>query len=431
MSLTQRFLGRQTRRTLLKHLGGLAAGAGISAGLGGTALYLSGRAEAMKLEPNPIKHILLLCQENHSFDTYFGFYDRAGRFGVPPNYTQPGGNGRPAVKPYHLTSYTNQDLPHNWEAIHAEWDQGKMDGFVTTDGPESLGYYVRADLPYYYALADAFTLCGNYFCYQLGPTVPNRLALWSGTSGGITNNKVALGSLDWPTIADLLDRHGISWQSYNLATHHAEQLGSPNGFNGLAYFKKWINDPRLYGNEDDYYRALTRGSLPQVSFLITSSEISEHPPKNVRLGEKKVAAVLNALIGSQYWSSSAFILTYDEAGGYFDHIAPPQVDAYGMGLRVPTLVISPWVRRGHVSGQLYEHSSVLKFIERTFGLPTLASINHRFDRETPTTNNEAAAGQPYGPPAPPRDGLEQTGDLYEVFDFSQDPHYYPPLPPAP
>ena len=139
-------------------------------------------------------------------------------------------------------------------------------------------------------------------------------------------------------------------------------------------------------------------------------------------------AAIKSLMQSSAWKSSVFFLTYDEGGGYFDHVAPPQVDAYGMGLRVPTLVISPYAKRGYVSGQLYEHASILKFIERRFGLPTLASVNHQFDSSTPGVNNDAAHGNTSGPPAPPRDGLSAIGDFYEVLDFSQDPNYQPTLP---
>lgn len=137
---------------------------------------------------------------------------------------------------------------------------------------------------------------------------------------------------------------------------------------------------------------------------------------------------IKSLMQSSAWKSSVFFLTYDEGGGYFDHVAPPQVDAYGMGLRVPTLVISPYAKRGYVSGQLYEHASILKFIERRFGLPTLASINHQFDSSTPGANNDAADGKASGPPAPPRDRLSAIGDFYEVLDFAQDPDYQPSLP---
>jgi phospholipase C len=148
------------------------------------------------------------------------------------------------------------------------------------------------------------------------------------------------------------------------------------------------------------------------------------------MGQHKMADVINALVASSSWKSSALFLTYDEGGGLFDHVAPRQVDAYGLGMRVPTLVVSPYARRGYVSGYLYEHSSILKFIERRFGLPALASINHQFDSSTPGTNNDAANGKPKGPPEPPRDGLKEIGDFYEAFDFSQNPGYYPKLPEA-
>ena len=141
-----------------------------------------------------------------------------------------------------------------------------------------------------------------------------------------------------------------------------------------------------------------------------------------------MAKVINALIKSNLWTKSALFVTYDEGGGYFDHVPPPQLDAYGLGMRVPALVISPWAKRGYVSGQLYEHNSLLKFMERRFGLPTLASVNHQFDTATPGLNNDAAQGKAFGPPAPPRDGLSRLGDFYEAFDFTQNPDYYPTLP---
>jgi phospholipase C len=300
-----------------------------------------------------------------------------------------------------------------------------MDGFYTTDGSVALGYYDDSDLSYYYALADAFTLCGNYFCSVLGPTVPNRLALVSGTAGGNTTDTLDVGSVDWPAIVDLLDAHHVSWKCYNLGLG----LGSSGSelFNGLTFFKHWQNDPRLKFKEDDYNDDLQAGTLPQVSFLITEELINEHPPADIQMGQRKMADIIKALMASSLWKSSALFLTYDEGGGLFDHVAPPQVDAYGLGIRVPALVVSPYARRGYVSGQLYEHSSILKFIERRFGLPSLASINHRFDTSTPGTNNEAANGNPTGPAQPPRDGLTQIGDFYEALDFTQNPNYYPAL----
>jgi phospholipase C len=233
--------------------------------------------------------------------------------------------------------------------------------------------------------------------------------------------------VDWPTIADVLDAHQVSWKCYNLGLGLGS-TGSLEHFNGLTLFEKWQNDQRLHFSEDDYNADLQAGTLPQVSFLITEELISEHPPTDIQMGQQKMADVINALMSSSSWKSSALFLTYDEGGGFFDHVAPPQVDAYGLGMRVSALVISPYARRGYVSGQLYEHSSILKFIERRFDLPSLASINHQFDTGTPGTNNDAANGNPTGTAEPPRDGLKEIGDFYEAFDFTQNPDYYPSLP---
>lgn len=422
MDLRQWFNTRQSRRRALRNLG-ILAGAGLSLDAG---IQVVSRAAAsmMVSSANPINHILVACQENRSFDHYFGYYPRAGKFGVPANYSQPDGNGGTATPQHNFFPITG-DNSHTWQDIHREWDNGGMDGFYTTDGSNALGYYDGSDLSYYYGLADAFTLCGNYFCSLLGPSNPNRFYLMSGTCGGNTTNNGDRGSFDWPTIVDVLDQHHISWKCYNLGLGTGTSL---EDFNILVFFKKWQNDARLKFTEDDYQQDLANGTLPQVSFLITEALISEHPPADIQMGQEKMADVINELIASSSWKSSAMFFTYDEGGGFFDHVAPPQVDAYGLGIRVPTLVVSPYARRGYVSGQLYEHGSILKFIERRFGLPTLASVNHQFDTSTPGTNNDAANGKPTGPAAPPRDGLAQLGDFYEAFDFSQNPDYYPSLP---
>jgi phospholipase C len=422
MDLQQFFHQRRSRRSVLRQF----------SALGGVSLTLSACSwnDFLHLTPtstpttlNPIQHVIVACQENRSFDHYFGYYHNAGIFSVPLTFDQPDGKkGR--AQPHHLPGPVSQDINHTWQAIHSEWDHGAMDGFFTTDGSNALGYYDGSDLPYYYALADSFTLCGKYFCSMLGPTVPNRLHLMSGTSGGNTTDLLDTGSLDYPTIVDLLDAQKVSWKFYNL-----QGTGSSEHYNALAYFKKWQNDHRLDYQEEDYYADLRAGTLPHVSFLITAASVSEHPPANIQVGQQKMAQIINALMASSAWKSTVLFLTYDEGGGYFDHVAPPRVDAYGLGFRVPMLVVSPWARRGYVSGQLYEHSSILKFIERRFGLPTLASVNHRFDTSTPGSNNDAANGSPPGPPARPRDGLAQIGDFYEAFNFLQDPNYYPSLPP--
>ena len=430
ITLQEYFETPLSRRNVLRQLGALA---GASLALNACSTFpLTNPAQGTTTSGpgsiDSIKHVVFACQENRSFDNYFGHYPKAGKFGVPAGYSQPDGNGG-TVTPYHFQLHNTSDIHHDWQTIHREWNNGKMDGFFTVDGKSALGYYNGSDIPYYYALADSFTLCGNYFCYQLGPTLPNRIALWTGTTGGFTrNHRIPRGILTWPTIIDLLDDHHISWKCYNLGAG----MGSTpevEFINALPFFKRWFQDKRLYYREADYYNDLKEGSLPQVSYLISDAFSSEHPPLNIVSGEKKMAKVINALIQSNLWTSSVFFLTYDEGGGFFDHVPPPQFDAYGPGMRVPTLVISPWVKRGYISGHLYEHNSLMKFLERRFGLPTLASVNHLFDNSTPAENNDTALpGKTYGRPARPRDHLQQLGDFYEVFDFTQDPHYYPKLP---
>ncbi len=422
MNLRQWFSRQQSRRSVLKKLG-ILAGTGIALDAGAFAANRA-LASMEQASSNPINHILIACQENRTFDEYFGYYPRAGKYGLPANYSQPDGNGG-TTTPYHFFLPLSLSPNHSWQDIHNEWHKGAMNGFYTTDGSDAMGYYDGSDLPYYYALADYFTLCGNYFCSLLGPSTPNRLAQISGTSGGNTTNTVNRGTLNWPTIVDLLDKYHITWKCYNLGLGTGTSL---EDYNPLVFFKRWQNDPRLNFSDDDYQNDLNKGTLPQVSFLVTEDLISEHPPADIQMGQKEMSEVINSLIASPLWKSSALFLTYDEGGGYFEHVAPPQVDAYGLGMRVPMLVVSPWVRRGYVSGQLYEHASVLKFIERRFGLPTLASVNHQFDTSTPGTNNDAANGKATGPAAPPRDRLSQLGDFYEAFDFTQNPNYYPNLP---
>ena len=415
---------RQSRRKAIRNLGILAgAGLAIDAGVLAAERVAAG---ALAQPPNPINHILIACQENHSFDNYFGYYPHAGKFGLPSGYSQPDGSGG-KVTPQHVSFPFTSDPSHTWQSIHAEWDKGKMDGFYTTDGSTAMDYYDGSDLQYYYGLAGAFTLCGNYFCSVQGPTVPNRLSLVSATCGGYTIDSINSGQVNWPTIADLLDAHKITWKCYNLGLGLGSTL-SLEHFNGLSMFSKWQNDQRLQFSEDDYHTDLNNGTLPQVSFLITEDVISEHPPADIQWGQQKMADVIAKLMASSAWKSSAFFFTYDEGGGFLDHVAPPQLDAYGLGFRVPTFVVSPYAKRGYVSGQLYEHASILKFIERRFHLPTLASVNHQFDKSTPGSNNDAANGAASGPPAPPRDGNPQLGDFYEAFDFTQNPDYYPSLP---
>src|SRR5215469_9831660 len=394
-----------SRRTLLKGAG--LAGAAV---LGG-GLLRSTNAGASANTPFPIKHVVVACQENRSFAPF------AGSFGPPTGYSQPDGNGG-LVQPFHFTSLSTPDIGHSWGAMHAEYDSGAMDGFYTTNGINCLGYYTAEELPFYYSLFDSSTLCANYFCPVMGPTYPNRFYLVAGTSGGITTNGIwGYGVFDYPIILDLLDAAGVTWMVYNTAWDPVPPGDSDNVF---VFWKRWANDVRTQGTLANYKNDLKHGRLPQVSFIIPSflRGQDEHPPADVQVGMGIQQELVTALQNSYAWDSSAYIITYDESGGFFDHVPPPQLDAYGLGFRVPTWVISPFARKAHLEPAVYEHTSILKFIETIFGLPTLASVNHRFDTATPGgPNNEASGGNPVGPPAPPRDGRSDIGNLLECFQF--------------
>jgi len=393
------------RRTFLK-----AAGALGLAGL--AAPVMPGLAATFVKRRNPIQHIIIDLQENRSFDHYYGFAPFAGAFGVPAGYTQPDGSGG-SVAPYHFTSLSTPDIGHSWTATHREWNGGAMDGFFTTDGINAMGFYTAQDLPFYYSLHDTSTLCVNYFCSLLGPTWPNRFYTAAGTSGGITTNGIwGYGVFDYPIILDLLDAANVSWKVYNVGM---DSVPFGNTDNVVVFWKRFANDQRAHRPKQEFFQDLKQDTLPNVSWIIPSFARGwdEHPPADVSVGMGIVQELVDGLRNSSSFASSAYIHTYDEAGGYFDHVAPPQVDAYGLGIRVPTWIISPFAKPGHLEPTVYEHTSTLKFIEAVFNLPTLASANHMFDAGTPTGGNYQAGGAP----APPRDNLASIGSLMECFAF--------------
>ena len=415
-----------TRRTFVKKSG--AAGVAI---LGGT-LWASAPAAARARHGrgrSPIDHLVVSCQENRSFDHYYGFAPQvqARRYGPPPGYTQPDAAGV-GHAPFELTALRSVDPPHGWGDVHAQWNGGGMDGFYkvaalrTGSGDNAIPYYTARELPFYYSLFRDSGLCANYFCSLLGPTWPNRFYLMSGTSGGITTNGLwgygIFDSSSWPIILDLLDEGGVSWKIYYIGSDGVE-VGDTD--NVAVFWSRWAHDPRTTATLDDYLEDCERGTLPNVSWIIPSfsMQFDEHPDADVSVGMGFQQQIITALRSSRLWKRSAFFLTYDEHGGFFDHVAPPQMDAYGLGVRVPLWVISPFARRGPiVSRRPADHVSTLKFIERAWGLPTLASRNHTFDASTPTGGNYNTGGAP----APPRDGYPGLSDLFDLFEFDDDGH---------
>jgi phospholipase C len=405
-------IARRSRRSFLQQIGG-AGLAALAAPL--QAQRLKKPAIATRAEGIPqINHIICLMQENHSLDHYFGTYS-----GLPSGYGIPAGYTSSGHAPFHLTTLTddNTDPNHDWSAIHTGYANGAMDGWYAAGGIDTLGYYESTDLAYYYSLLPEYTLCANYFCGMLSETQPNRMIYLSGTSGGnccdCIETNGTLDSSTYPCILDLLTTYGISFANYNFSV--------PDNYSYLALWSNWATggpNNVLNQSQTQFFTDCTNNTLPQVVFITNESPNDEHPPENIQTGEAQMQQIIEAVQASAAWASSAILLTYDEGGGFFDHIAPPQLDAYGPGVRVPMLVISPFAKKGYVDTVFQDHGSFLKFIEAVYGLPTLASINHTFDTSTPTTNNSTN-----GEPFPPRDGNSATGNLTQCFTFTSSPAF--------
>src|SRR3954451_1248944 len=424
-----------TRRTLVRRAG--AAGVAIAGGTLWATAPAAARARRYGKVQSPLRHVVISCQENRSFDHYFGYapeVQKAG-FGPPPGYALPDAAGTMHA-PFEFTALETPDPPHSWSSVHRQWNNGAMDGFYREGKDSAIGYYTEKELPYYYSLLDSAGLCANYFCSQLGPTWPNRFYLMSGTSGGVTSNGYwgygTFKSAQWPIILDLLDEAEISWKIYYIGFDDVDKGDTDNV---AVFWDRYAHDPRTTGTIDEYYEDCAAGTLPNVSWIVPSfsMEFDEHPPANVAVGMEFQRQTIEALRGSPHWGKSAFLLTYDEHGGFFDHVQPPQVDAYGLGIRVPLWVVSPHARRGVItSAKPADHVSTLRFLERNWGLPTLASRNHLFDTSTPRSGsptppwinvdparpwNISTSGKysANGKPAPPRDGDEGLSDLFDLF----------------
>lgn len=349
-----------------------------------------------------IEHVVIFFQENRSFDHYFGTRKGVRGFADPavgnqidptasilyqPDPSRPDG----FLLPYHMDMATTSgacgpDPDHSWGGQHRAWNSGKNDGFATTMGASSMGYFSRADLPYYSALADEFTLCDHYFSSVLGPTTPNRLYSMSATidaaatAGGPVIDNLT-GPFNWMTYPEQLQNAGVTWRVYHEADDYDD--------NPLKFFANFQNlastDPLFEAaiknrSADAFIQDALAGDLPQVSWIVAPTVISEHPPFPIALGEDMSARVLAALMGNaELWATTVFILSYDENGGFFDHVAPPTPPAgtpgeyvgdqpIGLGFRVPTTVISPWSRGGRVSSEVLDHTSTLMFLEQRFGV---------------------------------------------------------------
>ncbi|KUM03801.1 phospholipase C, phosphocholine-specific [Chromobacterium subtsugae] len=393
-----------SRREFLK-----LSAAGVAAGA-----IPPGLAAAMAIRPagrslSAVKHVVVFMQENRSFDHYFGMLRGVRGFGDRSALQLRNGSSvfrQPHLLssefPFHLdSSRTNAqyltDLDHSWTGTHAAWNQGKYDGWVAAKTGLTMGYFNRADIPYHYALADAFTICDGYFCSQQGPTNPNRLYLWSGTvdaagknGGPVTDNSEK--GYSWTTYPERLQAAGVSWKVYQV-------VGDNFDDNALAWFTQYRNAkpgnplhdrgmssvPKVSGNSvKDLVAAIrsdaVNGTLPQVSWIVAPQDYSEHPSAPPAAGAYLVDQVLQALTANpDVWASTVMLLNYDENDGLFDHVPPPVPPSgtagefvsgapIGLGPRVPLLVLSPWSRGGYVCSQVFDHTSVLRFLETWSGV---------------------------------------------------------------
>jgi phospholipase C len=412
-----------------------------------------------------VRHVVIVLQENRSFDSYFGTYP--GADGLPmadgqPTVCVPDPATRACVKPYPDHSDVNRGGPHNLVNARADIDGGKMDGFEgqalsatpachpqpSACAPDVMGYHTATDIPNYWTYATDFVLQDRMFEPNASWTLPAHLyevSQWSARctqhdhpssctnapqSPGLPPDSPGSAGIDpiyaWTDITYLLNKQRVSWAYYvvkgdepDCANDAAmtcapvqQNSRTPGIFNPLPYFDTVRADGQL-GNiqsVDRFYAAARAGVLPAVSWVEPSNEVSEHPPSPVSYGQSYVTSLINAVMKSRDWSSTAIFLAWDDWGGFYDHVVPPSVDNNGYGLRVPAIVISPYARTGVIDHQILSLDAYDKFIEDDF-------LNGQ--RLDPHTD-----GRP-DPRLDVRENLSLLGNLASDFNFNQAPR--PPV----
>lgn len=343
---------------------------------------------------SPIKHFIVLMQENHTFDNYFGTYP--GADGIPAGTCMPdvpsGATPTACVESFHMGSYPTEDLDQSRRTFNIQYNEGHMDGFIyaldqrNQDGNLAMGYYDDRELSYYWNLADEYVLFDRFFSSARGGSTMNHMYWVAGAPGSEKGKVPQRGYGDLPTIFDRLTEQGISWKFYvedydptityrslpsaNKSDHTSQVIRVP-----LLSFDRFIDDPQLFSHIVDlheYFQDLERGTLPAVAYIV-SSNTTEHPPRSLRAGQRFLKKLIQALMQSDVWSSSIFMWTYDDWGGWYDHVPPPQVDKYGYGFRVPALLVSPYARRGYINSTELDFTSILRFIEDNWDLEPLTA----------------------------------------------------------
>ena len=411
-----------------------------------------------------IKHVIVIVQENRSFDSYFGTYP--GADGLPKHVCVPDPLRGGCEKPFHNPKDRNSGGPHDHIDAVRDIAGGGMNGFVrqaeggrthfcrlhinsgacslTPKHPDVMGYKTAHDIPNYWTYARRYVLQDHMFQSDLSWSMPQHLFLVSGWSarcaqrgnpmsckpaiqdpgsppGEPQNTTGATPDYAWTDLTYLLHKNHVSWQYFvfkgaqpdcadnaMLCKAVGQDAKTPGIWNPLPYFDTVRQDRQGENIEpfNDFLHEAKQGTLPAVSWLTPAQSVSEHPPGLVSRGQAYVTSVINAVMRSKDWSSTAIFLTWDDWGGFYDHVKPPTVDGQGYGLRVPGLVISPYARRGYVDHQILSQDAYLKFIEDDF---------LHGQRINPKTD-----GRP-DPRPDVRENAKILGNLAADFNFRQRP----------
>jgi phospholipase C len=415
-----------------------------------------------------IKHVVIVLQENRSFDSYFGTYP--GADGIPmqdgqPTVCLPTAALGTCVRPYHDRQDVNGGGPHGALGFHDDVDGGAMDGFIReaaaarhqctnfiqdplcayTTPDTVMGYHTGADIPNYWAYAKHYVLQDHMFAPSESWSLPNHLYEVSGWSAYCPthdpmtcrnsvddyeawkhDNRYAHPIFAWTDLTYLMHRYGVSWRYYvqggdqpDCANSNAivckrvpQNAATPGIWNPLRHFDTVRVDHQLSDIQpvQSFYKAAKSGNLPDVSWVAPSQVHSEHPPARVSDGQAYVTGIINSVMRSKDWNSTAIFVTWDDWGGFYDHVVPPHVDDNGYGMRVPGLVISPYARHGFIDHQILSQDAYLRFIELRWLKGQ--SLNPRTD------------GRPDARPDV-REKVRFLGSLLADFNFNRPPS--PPL----
>jgi len=378
-----------------------------------TAASVSPRVEIYPdgntLVPGVIKHVIIITQENHAFDNYFGTYP--GAVGIPPGACEPKSltnASKGCVAPFIDTQNPPEDMAHSWNASHWAWDNGKMDGFVAApsspaieetvdNNPDVMATYNYEMIPYYWSEAGNYTLADNFFSAALSYSLPNHwFEIAANAPAVIMGPQFDSSQLDTkaseatylqeanpiPTLADELLDANISWMYYGRTESSSYNEAVSDG-DAFDYWEPLSSQNRSYTAEylphfayfNSIFNSISNGTLSSVSWIVPNDNLSEHPPANITQGMWYTTDIVDAVANSSYWNSTLIIITWDEYGGYYDSVPPPIVNGQPLGFRVPVLIISPYSKTDFIDNENSSFMSTMKFIEWNWNLSAINGLD--------------------------------------------------------